>query len=507
MVLSKEKKVVLYGAGQRTHNIYWALKKCGYEVIFCVVSNDVKVEIFFEDLRVYSLKDKYKEILEQDYQIVLAVFQRYIAEISDYLESFGITKYWKTSELPWSCDFNVYEGLNEEEYLERIYAKNLVANRKKNNPIEKVFFLVQMVQPRAFKVIRALKTAGIQTECIIAIDAYGLSDEKLLEFSRGCGEYKLCESTEEIMRRCYETDADVIHIFSEADSSIGRLQPIIKKKLIYPKIVFDEFDVVTEMYREVPQKIKDVELFCLEHADGICHRGTEVDFLIEQGYDVCKKRIHFMDYCGDNQYYKSPQKDFEDELELVYVGGLLAGKAYEDVRVNRILDYANLCQENHCHLHVYPSSYDKAKMHEYIEMEEHNPYFHLHEPVPYEKLCEEISKYDYGVFPAKKGFLEYAEKYGNYTKAQNIHSTTNKKFDYLEAGLPIITATQVAESKVFEEEGILIRRTDEEIDFDELRRRRNEMKRKVVEVREKYRISNQIQRLIDFYNMLLREEG
>ena len=499
--MASGKKIVLYGAGQKAHTMRWALEYCGYEVVFCVVTNDVDENAYFEDLRVFSINSKIEQIKRAGYLIVIATFLRYEDGIEKSLQEKGLNNYWASRDLPWRIDVALYEKF----YLSDVGLKSkddCAKEEKVITIVKKIICVVLIMNPRAFKIVQSLKKAGMEVTCLVWIEAYAVCNEKLAELSGMCDYCKVCTSVDELLEYCKMSNADVLHVFSEANSSIDLAQVLIMVKKGVPKVVFDEYDVVTEMYREVPQQTKDIELFCLEHADGICHRGTEVDYLSEQGYDVCRKRIHFMDYCGDNHYYESPQKAYENALELVYVGGLLAGKAYEEVRVNRILDFANLCQQNNCHLHVYPSSYDRVKMHEYVEMEKQNPYFHLHEPVPYERLCEEISKYDYGVFPAKKDFLEYAEQHGNYTKAQNIHSTTNKKFDYIEAGLPIITATQVAESKVFEEEGILIRKTDEELDFDELRARRNEMKRNVVAVREKYRISNQIGRLIEFYNSL-----
>ena len=55
---------------------------------------------------------------------------------------------------------------------------------------------------------------------------------------------------------------------------------------------------------------------------------------------------------------------------------------------------------------------------------------------------------------------------------------------------------------MFEKDGVLLRKTDEEIDFDELRQKRNELKRKVIQIRDKHRISNQLSTLIELYDDL-----
>lgn len=516
--LDRKKKVVMYGAGQKSHNVYHALLQCGYTVEYCVVTSDSVPESDFETIKVYPLRDRVREIIENDYQVVIASFQRYEAEIEANLEKNGVNNYWKASELPWSVDFQAYAVLDEKGCIEKICGA--YTNDKKLSqddhavesfvqtkcPAEhtnehKILFLVMISYPRQYKIIEALHRKGYEIEVLFWVNALGANEEKINQLRKISNRFHLCISVEEIMLYSASSEAKIMHIFADVNATIEVPQIIINFKNMFPSIVYDEYDIATEMYRQLKGDIWEKELFCLEHADGICHRGTEIKYL-EKKYSICEKQIHLVDCCKDHSYTISKQKAETDELQLVYAGGLYAGAAYDDTKLMQVLEYADICKRNHTHFHVYPSSWDKAKLHTYFEKEKENEYFHMHPPVPFEDLCDEISQYDYGVMPAQKGFLEYAKEHGNLTWEQQMSSATNKKYDYLDAGLPIVAASQVEESMMLEADGVLIRWTDEEIEFDELRARRNEMKRRVVEVREKYRISKQLPRLIEFYNSL-----
>ena len=329
-----------------------------------------------------------------------------------------------------------------------------------------------------------------------------LSRNVYSEYSKISDWCTLSNDFEEIMMYCAATDAKILHIFSHADTNLELSQILINCKIIFSKIVFDEYDVYIGMRNHISKEIIDAELFCLKNADGLCSRYTCMEALEKNGYDICKRRIYFMDCCNDFANYESLQKVESDELNLIYAGTLLTDKAYETSKVVRLLEFGELCRENNTHLHIYPTFYDRARLHTYIELEKENPYFHMHQPVSALKLAQEISQYDYGITSAQNDFLDCDNDEGIFTKELWLYCATNKLYDYLDAGLPIISAYPVGQAEILEKEGVLLRKVDEEIDFNELRRRRNDMKRKVVEVREKYKISNQLSKLTEFYDSL-----
>lgn len=516
--LDKEKGIVLYGAGQKSHSTYKALIMSGYTVVYCVVSGDFVKESEFEDIKVYPFSEKKEDIIKNKYQIVIASFQRYEDEIADNIINNGINSFWRTSEMPWSADFEAYRNLGKKEYMKIIrdkyfsntekYAKNeLLQNYieksiKQDITNKKITFLVLSARPRSYKIIEALHRKGYYVNLLMWINALNMTLENYREFNEISDECRICADVEEVMLYCAATNSKILHIFSDPNVDIELSQILINCKDVFPKIVFDEYDIVADLFRTVPNSVINAELFCLKHADGLCNRYNCMEYLEEKGHDICKKRILFMDCCNDFANFESPQREPDDDLQMVHIGTVYADRAYQVSRAGRLLEFGLLCKENRVHLHIYPISYDAAKMHAYIDMEKENPYFHLHYPVSARELAQEISQYDYGVLNANEGFLEYAYKEGPYTKEQFLYCSANRHYDFLDAGLPIVAAVPVEQTKMFEKDGVLIRKVDEEIDFEELRERRNMMKKKVIEVREKYKISHQLPTLIEFYDSL-----
>lgn len=514
--LDKYKKVVLYGVGAKSYNIYKILRISGYSIAYCVVTNGNVEESDFEDVKVYPFMKKKDEIVRQGYQLVIAVGVNYEKDIIKNIKDNGINEFWTRSDMPWNVDFEKYKDLDTKGYLSIIKTKYLsnIDEYKKNDEIrnfvnkgikkevnnKKILFLLLHITVRAYKIINALHKRGYVVDIIIWMTSMRLTDKTCDEYSRISEHCILSCDSEEIMMYCAATNAKILHIFSHADTDLALSQVLVNGKGVFPKIVFDEYDVYTEMRNFASEQIVSAELFCLKNADGLCNRYTCMEYLEEKGYEICKNRIYFMDCCSDDTSYISPKKSESDDLNLVYAGTVFSDETYEGMRCSRFLELGELCKKKQVHLHLYPIPYNQARLSAYIAAEKENPYLHIHCPVSSYKLPQEISKYDYGITSATSDFLLYGDIV--HTVAACSYCAVNKLFDYLEAGIPIISIFPTEQAKIFERDGVLIRKADEEIDFDELRQRRNEMKKRVVEVRDKYRVSNQLPKLIEFYDSL-----
>ena len=125
-------------------------------------------------------------------------------------------------------------------------------------------------------------------------------------------------------------------------------------------------------------------------------------------------------------------------------------------------------------------------MADYIELYRVNEYFHLHQPISFEQLRGELSKYDYGVFPIKRRYFEkgLTLRQGNsvlkYRKEELMYATGNKYFDYLDAGLPIIAAYPQNLMAFFEMKGVVLDWAVEDYDFDVMKARKRELKTRVL---------------------------
>jgi len=255
-------------------------------------------------------------------------------------------------------------------------------------------------------------------------------------------------------------------------------------------------------YIDIDKKTLRNEKYCIENADGICNRGYEYEFLIEKDWDIKGKWIQFHDYCCKELNYQ--HNEDKEELSICYVGGIFSLKKYQDSSYAGLIDFAKMCRINKCHIHVYPSYWDKDEYSEYILEEANNPYFHIHATVPFNEMLGEISKYDYGFFPVKSDFLE--KKYiGYYSREKAIYGTANKFFDYLDAGLPFVSPQPVKLMEYFKQFGVVKQWTIEEIDFDYLRKNKIELKDKVKKAHEELMLSKNVHNLIGVYDELLEK--
>lgn len=187
----------------------------------------------------------------------------------------------------------------------------------------------------------------------------------------------------------------------------------------------------------------------------------------------------------------------KSKLSLCYVGGL--GKEEFPEFLDNFKKLGDKCRNNKCHFHIYPNVHDEVAHSGYYEYENTNKYFHIHKPILAKDLIEEIAKYDYGVLPINKDSLK-RNTYIYNTHEKVMYGVTNKFFDYIEAGLPIIAASPIEFSHFFEERGILLNWTIEDYEFNILYQKKQELKEKVLVERQKLKISNHIYELIDFYH-------
>ena len=118
-------------------------------------------------------------------------------------------------------------------------------------------------------------------------------------------------------------------------------------------------------------------------------------------------------------------------------------------------------------------------------------------------MTEVLSHFDYGVHPIKASAFENGIVYN--TKEKLIYCAVNKYFDYLEAGLPIIAAHPKLMLQEMEKDmpgQIILNWTLEQYDFDEMRRRKAELKNNVLRGRGRLKMDNHIDRLKDFYKQV-----
>jgi len=215
------------------------------------------------------------------------------------------------------------------------------------------------------------------------------------------------------------------------------------------RIVFDDYDVISGVARPEFMAanypgLQQSERYCLENADGITCR----DLLLQTSkrelhYQIRGRVLYLPDCCwGDHADERSSGID-ADALHLVYAGNMAIEKnaASPHPRDNfYFLDFARDITSSGIHFHVYPSpSFTDGfenTLSDHLELASRTPYYHVHRPLHADRLVAEISRYDLGLLSM---WQETRDSNKAYLPVIFSHSTSNKLFDYLDAGLGIVT--------------------------------------------------------------------
>ncbi len=525
--INKYSKVAIYGCGKFAEETYLALCKCGREPSFCVVTQKSDTPILFKNaIPIYNLSEQATVIKEENILVIVGVSSLYEKQIEETLKEYQIKQYLLISSFerlevykrfsPQECMEEIVQwyidkysdevaGLDRQSVLKEL---NEAIKREKNS--KKIVFAMGALTPRVLKVADALLEKGYQIK-LIANSVAVMQDFCEAGLKKLNLSYVKCETLEEFLYQIIMENSKIIHLFTNiSNSHIDRI--LIKNKELFSPIVYDEYDIYNLCYEGLSQGLLKNERFCLENADGVCNRGYEINYLIENGFRIGKGTIQFHDYCSNkplNLVEHSFTQEENDEVSLCYIGGMLQ-KSQSAEWADNIFECARRCAENHCHFHVYPHRWDEVQLKDYIELEKTNDYFHLHHPVSYDELKSELSKYDYGIFPIRKAYVNQGIPFVDgavYKKEQLLYATGNKYFDYLDAGLPIIAACPQKLMQFLGTKDVVLNWTVEEYDFEEIKNRRRELKKNVVREHYGLQMRQHINELTNLYDFVENERN
>lgn len=185
-------------------------------------------------------------------------------------------------------------------------------------------------------------------------------------------------------------------------------------------------------------------------------------------------------------------------FHIVYIGSLHNDPSYHCYPIHRsIFTTAQILTEQGFHFSVFNGMDATGDGYEdYLAMDEANPLFHYHFAVPENQLCHAISGYDLAWFVHDYTLAKESPYFINTTFPSRL-------FYYLEAGLPVIVSkTQTFVRSFIENEGIGVA-----IDFNEMHQLADilsgldfaELQNRIRQAQEKYDMTRQLPRLIDFY--------
>lgn len=504
---------VLYGAGYMAEILLGTLNEMGQQPLYCIVSNMKNNPQRINSVSVYSLEEKISELQKKNIVVIVAVSELYEKDIVSLLYQYEITDMKLVSQYTWKMlnqktFWNIYKNKDFKWFVSRIEEWDAQHNsidvdlldlgEQINRNKDCIIFVIINLSPRVIKIAEALQKCGKKVILYLNenmkqsiwktnIDSLNIN----VHFFR---------YVEELMFYLLRTRGEVIHIFSHVSEPYVAYI-LVKFQKHFGKIIFENYDIANGFYTNVEEPLLKLEQYCLENARGISYREFSLEYLTDVlNFKIQGKSISFFDFCSGEKI-SSLKENNSEELSICYSGYVITEDEYADCPHGGFVKIADNCEKNRCHLHIYPSVWDENRFRKYIEMNNNYKYFHFHKTVPYEKLLNEIAQYDYGMIPASDNMWD-KECSGYNTKYKYIYAATNKFFDYLDAGLPIIAAFPLKMAQCLEKIGVLINWTNGEYDFQYLLKMKTIMHDRVLKEREKFKIEHQINRLIEFYDSI-----
>ncbi len=509
--ITKYDGFVLYGAGYMTKEIIPVLKEIERKPLYIIVTDVKNNPEKIDEIPVYGLEQKMDEIQEKNILVVLAVTEKYEDEMKSLLQEKNIHNItmllqylrrlpdYLDKQIDWHLERikDWYFDVNNKELDESVLLLNQEMNRNR------VLFVVEGLMPRVIKIARALKKEG--REVVLLLNGEMMTNPVFFKFrdslrGEGFRTYNY-NRIEELLFLLLENKSIAVHVFSNIWAGQYRDYILVQLQQYIGKIVFENYDIENGFSIEFTPEFLQRERYCLENAVGVCYREFSLEHLIDTlKFDIKGKTIRFFDYCSDDVITCGTDSS-DKELSLCYVGDIYTEEDYPGSCYACFMEVARKCEKNRCHLHVYPPAWDEKRYKKFIDKDKISTYFHFHKPVAYDRLKEELSQYDYGIFPSIDDIYR-KEVWVNYTKYKCIYAATNKFFDYLDAGLPIVARLPLKLAEFLEQKDVLINWQVEEYDFDYLMREKESMKKKVIEKREELKIGNHINELWEFYESL-----
>jgi len=281
----------------------------------------------------------------------------------------------------------------------------------------------------------------------------------------------------------------------------------------------------------------ELNLSILETPDGIVHHGPDYfvphNLIEKQAYDS-PPTFSFPAYCSKKIYNDNSQEHLEQKLKLLKKGELHLVTSYAikggGGRENNLFKMGNtiriywelVCQE--IHIHYYGMALDsfkryiliwsgdnKCKYEEEVEILQklwESPFFHHHEPLLLKEYITESSKYHYGIILGWNFLLMTSAAMALFEPI-GVVCFPQKFFTFLAAGLPIITHSDVYHFMYHQiyQNGIGVGLNRESIlkakevlcDVEQYKK----LVERVLKVREKWAIENNIDGLLDFFDRII----
>ena len=235
---------------------------------------------------------------------------------------------------------------------------------------------------------------------------------------------------------------DVIHAFVIPSYHVAAIQQVRQDV----PVIVDTQDLWVSYYgKKSPRLYMQVDMKheanALRQADGLVSHSMELaNACRKYGITDRAPTLFFPLFCDEDDMIPVKEVDVPQEIHLVYAGGI-AGSFQDDgdfgnIKFHRLIETLS---PQGIHLHIYPAPtipFADLILAEYRELADRHPYFHLHGSVSQQELAHTLAQYHFGILPFYQADTKRSMQKFRW-------STSQKLFNYIEAGIPVIAANDL----------------------------------------------------------------
>ena len=525
--LQKYKGFIIYGTGYCAKQVYPILCKGGLkENIIAFAVSKLEQDEEFEKHAVVKI-DRI-ECDKDATAVLVSVNGKWQKEMIQNAQKLGyahillLTDYTKNRK----NRSRLYSKLDYVEFRRKIeYKHAFYTGENKELPIESkgyaekhIVFISGCFKPRDAKIINALKRKGFEVTVIL------FGEDRLGEFfaeeivKNGINPIKCTD--EEDMVYCMMQYRPMLYYLEPQWADCRWVSILLKHKSHFRPIVLALYDVINDGYAFIQnglffswKALLESEKYALENADGIVWRWYSKEYLEQRkGFAYKGKSVQFPDYCGEYiNATEQPEREDSEILKLCSLrssfndfgekGGVPDG--YE--RFSTLEEILELIgNRKDCILHMYMSRFNQKGYEDSLKLEEKYSNIKFFWSVDHMEMIERLKEYDYGCRFYYEGDpvpMEQVVKYDGMFcfGSDNENAVTNALVDYVDATLPIIVKFPHKQVDYLEQYGVIVKMPTNEFDFDFLKEKKTEYKKKAREARKLLAIDEHIQELIDFF--------
>lgn len=527
--LNSFQNIIIYGTGEFARIVYPKLVNYGLKEKISCFTQTRKADI--ADIDGIPVADfSSLKFDSQQCAVLVAVSERYSHEIKQnliqhgylncyYLTDFQISLLQYNQQLEnklASCDTiedycmhiaNWYVESREKGAKQEVIMRELINKASRQIDDNLVVVITGHLSPRLVKIAGALKRKNLEVVllfCKQAANPWCLNELNMENIFM-----HECRCIEEMLYFSLQY-SPLVYFFEPHWGNCLWAKIMLINKKFFGKIIISLYDVINDGISGMDKSNLDTEKYALEHADGIVWRWFSKQYLESKGFVYQGKSIQFLDYCNHHsEKSESIFKDnsFEGKIKLcsisadgnVYVDNRNYSEEYTDwARINEILE---IIGNNHkCIFHYYAGKLSEQNLNRCKQFEKKYKNFRFYLAVDHNELLKRLETYDYGCDFYTGGKEPPDEMLvGGYYGSYFNNSVRNAFFDFISAGLPVITTQASKMWHYLQDYDLVIKMDLTNLDLGKLERDRKYYKKQVQKAKNELDIDNQIPKLIQFF--------